>query len=142
MQYPGVQGKDIIGLIQKEAILLEAATSTPIYVVSMHRPSKETLEANYEFSDMINSYSQTFFRKIKYLSDSRHYWREPVLDIIKSNKYKRLHILTHAFLYNNDEWSMNDSIKYFVNHANLERYYQMMENITDLPSIMTSYEVK
>ncbi len=129
--------EDLIEKVQKEAALLSNILETPVTAVSMHRPSKTTLEANYEIPGMVNSYGQTFFHDFKYLSDSRRRWREPVMDIIRSGEYDRLHILTHAFWYHEDEESIETTVGNFIRLAVGERYDQMMENITDLPAILS-----
>ena len=132
---------DIVGAVTKEARLLSDILNIPITTVSMHRPSQKTLEANYEIPGMINSYGKTFFNDFKYLSDSRRRWREPVLDIVKSGQYDRLHILTHAIWYNEVEEDIHETIKKFVTSANLERYYQEKENIKDIESILDISEI-
>lgn len=133
--------KDVVGAIQKEAKLLSDILGIPITTVSMHRPSQKTLDANYEIPGMINSYGKTFFNEFKYLSDSRRHWREPVLDIVKSGQYERLHILTHAIWYDEVEMDIHDTIKDFVTSANQERYYQEKENIKDIESILDISEI-
>lgn len=132
---------DVVGAITKEARLLSDILDIPITTVSMHRPSQKTLEANYEIPGMINSYGKTFFNDFKYLSDSRRRWREPVLDIIKSRQYDRLHILTHAIWYNEIEEDIHDTIKKFVTSANQERYFQEKENIKDIESILSESDI-
>ena len=57
-------------------------------------------------------------------------------DIIRGGEYDRLHILTHAFWYHEQEEDIAESVDAFIRAANAERYAQMMENITDLPSIL------
>lgn len=145
MRYP-----DLVGNIEKlqekilqEMCLLETAIGKPVTAVSMHRPSKQMLEANIQLpGGGFNSYSKVFFHEFKYLSDSRRNWREPVVDIVKSGEYKRLHILTHAFWYETEEENQHDTIEKFVNNANRERYLQLKDNITDLESIMKWCEVQ
>lgn len=132
--------EDIIEKVQKEAALLSNILETPVTAVSMHRPSKTTLEANYEIPGMVNSYGQTFFHDFKYLSDSRRRWREPVMDIIRSGEYNRLHILTHAFWYHDQEETIKDSVRSFIRSAKEERYEQMRENITDIEFIVRKEE--
>ena len=123
-------------LIVHEANILADICGCPITTVSMHRPSKATLEADLEIPGMVNSYGKTFFHDFKYLSDSRHRWREPVEDIIRGGEYDRLHILTHAFWYHQQEEPIEVTVRRFISSANQERYRQMEENITDLASIM------
>ena len=57
----------IIENIQKEAELLEKIIDEPVKTVSMHRPSKNTLDSNLEIPGLVNSYSKEFFKKFKYV---------------------------------------------------------------------------
>lgn len=133
--------EDVPSAIARESSVLSGIIGTQVTTVSMHRPSNKTLEANYEIPGMINSYGKTFFNDFKYLSDSRRRWREPVLDIINSGQYDKLHILTHAIWYNEEEEDIHDTIKAFVTSANKERYYQEKENIKDIESILDISEI-
>lgn len=128
-------------LIRHEADILSDICGCPITTVSMHRPSKATLEADLQIPGMVNSYGQTFFHDFKYLSDSRHRWREPVEDIIRDGEYDRLHILTHAFWYHEEDQDITESVGDFIRSANAERYAQMLENITDLPLIIERKDI-
>lgn len=134
-------GINVVEAIKKEASILSDIIGGPITTVSMHRPSQKTLDANYNLSPMVNSYGKTFFNDFKYLSDSRRRWREPVLDIIKSGQYERLHILTHPIWYQETEEPIHDTIKRFVTSANKERYYHEAENIKDIQSILDISEI-
>ena len=127
--------------IMKECELLSSLLETPISAVSMHRPSKATLEADLEIPGVVNSYGKTFFHDFKYLSDSRRRWREPVLDIIRSGEYERLHILTHAFWYHRQDQDISRTVGEFIHNANRERYAQMADNITDIQSILREDEI-
>lgn len=127
--------------IIKECGLLSALLETEVSSVSMHRPSHATLEADLQVPGIINSYGKTFFRDFKYLSDSRKRWREPVLDIIRSGKYDRLHILTHAFWYHETDEDISKVVGSFICSANSERYHLMEENITDLASLIRKKDV-
>ena len=124
-----------------ELILKEAQIGKQINTVSMHRPSRQILDADLEIPGMINSYGKTFFEEFKYISDSRRRWREPVDEIIKSGKYERLHILTHPFWYNDGKSDIHDCVAGFVNIANTERYDAMSANITDISQIMGKEEI-
>ncbi|MBR4924270.1 MAG: hypothetical protein IKZ61_00795 [Prevotella sp.] len=132
---------DVEVAIKHEAGVLSDIIGTPITIVSMHRPSQKTLDANYDLYPMVNSYGKTFFNDFKYLSDSRRRWREPAHDIIKSGEYDRLHILTHPIWYQETEESIHDTIKRFVTSANKERYLQESENIKDIESILDINEI-
>ena len=133
--------EDAIYAIQKEAKLLSAAIDTEVTTVSMHRPSKEILKADLHIPGIINSYGSTFFHGFKYLSDSRRRWREPVDEIICSEQYEKLHILTHAFWYHDDEQSIEESIRNYIECAKHDRYSQMKDNITDLESIIEERDI-
>lgn len=143
MNYPELNGnlKAVCEKIQEEAKILGKVTGKPVEVVSMHRPSRGILEADLKIPGIINSYGQTFFHDFKYLSDSRRHWREPVEEIIQSEQYERLHILTHAFWYHKEEKYLYDAVKEFVNCGNEDRYYILSQNITDLGSIMKAEEI-
>lgn len=134
MNYPQLFGnkEQIIQAIMKEAEILQNALGIPIKTVSMHRPSREIIEANLQIPGMINSYSGVFFHDFKYLSDSRRRWREPVEEIVQSQKYDRLHILTHAFWYHDSEIDLKDTLNKFIYKARQERYETLSENFSNL----------
>ena len=142
---PALRPNEVIQNIIKECELLFAllgGDSPPKNsCVSMHRPSKATLDADYQIPGIVNSYGKTFFHDFKYLSDSRRQWREPVEDIIRSGEYNRLHILTHAFWYHETEKDISQAVGDFIRSANRERYRQMAENIMDLASILGEEDV-
>lgn len=144
VQYPELagNGEKISEKISQEARLLRCVTGIPVTIVSMHRPSKEILSADLHIPNMINSYGKVFFDDFKYLSDSRRRWREPVEQIIQSEQYERLHILTHAFWYAEQEKSIQKSVSNFVNAGNQKRYLAFADNITDLAAIMKPEEVR
>lgn len=127
--------------ILEETDLIGRAIGSRVDVVSMHRPSKFVLEADIHIPGIINSYGQTYFEDFKYLSDSRRRWREPVEEIIESEKYERLHILTHAFWYHETEKDIHETVLGFINSGNRARYQAMKSNITDLDSIIHDREV-
>ncbi len=138
MNYPNIAGQagSIKEKILMEANLLGNTIGRSVESVSMHRPSKRILEANLSIPGLINSYSDEFFHGFKYLSDSRRTWREPVEETIKSEQFKKLHILTHAFWYEEKSKDIKSTIKDFVLSGNLDRYDILDENITDLQSIL------
>ena len=113
----------------------------PSRCFSMHRPNRLTLEKDLQVEGLVNSYGQEFFRDFKYLSDSRRNWREPVLDIIRSGQYDKLHILTHAFWYGEQEETIHTAVKRFVRSANLDRYDQMAQNIRSIEELVRKDEV-
>lgn len=128
---------EIEPLVEKEANLLETVTNQPVKVVSMHRPSKIILENDLQFKHFINSYSSTFFKKMKYISDSRLHWREDPYETISSGKYEKLHILTHPFSYSEHFQTMKEKFQKFLYEALYERYDNIDENFTDFPSVIS-----
>lgn len=139
--YGSEEQGNIVQNIIKECGILSALLETEVSSVSMHRPSQSTLDTDLQIPGIVNSYGKTFFRDFKYLSDSRRRWREPVLDIIESGVYDRLHILTHPFWYHETEQSLEETVGIFVRSANRERWRQMAENITDMDSILKEDEL-
>jgi len=134
---------DVVQAIEQEAGLLEQCLGRRVKSVSMHRPSKRTLEADYVIQGgmIVNSYGTEFFKNHKDVSDSRRNWREDVTAIVESEIYDRLHVLTHPFWYSEKEYDMHRAVAGFINSGNLQRYQQMERNITDLESIMGREEV-
>lgn len=141
VSYWGCAGEDLPAFIRREAKLLSDVCEFPVRCFSMHRPNQLTLEKDLCVDGLVNSYGQEFFHNFKYLSDSRRHWREPVLDIIRSGEYDKLHILTHAFWYGDQEGSISDAIGDFVRSANLERYDQMAQNIRAIETLLQRNEV-
>lgn len=135
-----LSNQQLVDFINTEAQMLSNICEFPIRTVSMHRPSQKILSANLEIPGIRNSYSEEFFHKFKYLSDSRRRWREPVKEIIKSGVYNMLHILTHPFWYHDTDESLETSVREFISSANFERYEQLSNNISDLQSIVRREE--
>lgn len=124
-------------IVLKEIEIMEHILEVEISSVSMHRPSIKTLEANYDFGKIINSYSTEFFKNYKYISDSRRRWRENISDIISGKKFDKLHILTHAFWYNQKNKEIDVSLKEFISKACSERYNDLDNNISNLENLIT-----
>lgn len=143
VRYPELEqdGEAVIEKIMEEAEILGTAVGSKVDIVSMHRPSRFVLDANLDIPGMINSYGETYFKEFKYLSDSRRRWREPVEEIIESGVYERLHILTHAFWYNETAEDIHRTVFKFINNGNSQRYQTMETNITDLASIVAEDEI-
>ena len=137
--YPN--GTDIPQAIKREADILSQAIGKPITVVSMHRPSKETLGADYRIDGIINSYSEEYFHNYKFLSDSRRRWRENAEDVIASGEYPNLHILTHAFWYSDEPSDIRATMAGFIRAAAPERYDMVADNFTDIESVVKKEEL-
>lgn len=127
--------------VKKEADMLAEVIEAPVTSVSMHRPSKKFLAAEFEFPGLVNSYSKIFFNDFKYVSDSRMNWREDVETIVSNKKEKGLHILTHPIWYAENERTLHDVMKVFVKAAVGQRYATASDNLRSLDEILTLEEV-
>lgn len=123
--------------IYQEAEILGKALDTKIKTVSMHRPSKFTLESSIELDGLINSYSNKYFRDMKYISDSRMHWREDPHETISSKLHKRIHILTHPFWYNTVNENTKDKLEHFILSSLDERYSCLDNNFRELEEFVT-----
>lgn len=142
-KYDG-QGIDMVQAMEQEAELLAQCLGCPVRSVSMHRPSKETLAADYVVmgGQIVNSYGTEFFQNHKYLSDSRRYWREDVRSIIKSEAYDRLHVLIHPFWYDESEQTAKEALKNFCESRTYACYDWMHDNVRDLEEFLKRSELK
>ena len=132
-QYLISDEQDMKKFVQQEIEVLSDIVGIKVEAVSMHRPSKEILSSNIEFSNLINAYSEIFFQKMKYVSDSRRYWRENVDEIIERGLYPRLHILTHPFWYmEKQEKDLKETLEEAMLNAALDYYDHMKDNFRDL----------
>lgn len=118
--------------IYNEAEILGRALNTQVNVVSMHRPSKATLDASMELKGLINSYSSKYFKDMKYLSDSRMRWREDPIELVLNKKIDKIHILTHPFWYSDGVENIQYKLNKFLNEANICRYNLLDKNFRDL----------
>ncbi len=134
MNYPEIIGnvEKIKNAILTEVDIMQQVLGLSINSVSMHRPSKNILDADLNIPGIINSYSKVFFKDFKYLSDSRRRWREPVEDIVQNEEYKRLHILTHPFWYKEEEVALSDTLVDFIRKGKSDRYNILDNNFTNL----------
>lgn len=122
--------------LKRELLWLSDLLGENTNVYSYHRPSNEIIGAQINIANTVNTYSDFFFKKFKYVSDSRRNWREPVDEIIMSKKYDKIQILTHPFWYDNDEKSMEIVLREFIMKANYERYSCLQDNFTRLEEII------
>ena len=120
--------------VYEEIEVLEKVIGRKVSVISMHRPSKKIISANIEFDGIINSYSNVYFKEMKYLSDSRRYWREDIDGIIEEAEHERLHILTHPFWYMKKEKDLTQTLQEAVLGASLTYWNNLNENFRDLKS--------
>jgi len=76
-------------------------------VVSFHRPSEDLLGLN--LKNFTSVYSDYFFRKIEYISDSnRALKRGCILEFLKKHPAKNIQILVHPFWWNERTMELRD----------------------------------
>ncbi len=102
----------------------------------MHRPSKSIIDTDLIIPGMINTYANCFFNDMKYVSDSKKTWREPVEQYVAEDRYDRFQILVHPVWYNDKETSLEESVRIFVENGLFDRYNSLEENITGLDQIL------
>lgn len=130
--------------INSEAeVLSKLSIGRAITSVSMHRPSKQTLESNLNLDGMANSYSQEFFKCFKYLSDSRMNWREDPKTVINSGEFDRIQLLTHPFWYSDEPRTMKEIIKEFISGDVVieKRYSNFSNNFSMLKDVISKDEI-
>jgi hypothetical protein len=133
-RYDGITGNPELfaEAVQNEARILGRLLGTPVKSVSMHRPSSFALNSDLKFDGLENSYSKKYFSEFKYLSDSRMHWRENADEIVASRQFDKLHILTHAFWYEERQETTAEKICRFINDARRERFYDLTQNFKNL----------
>lgn len=127
--------------ISKELGVMSEILDTKVVKFSYHRPSKVILDTNICLQGTVNVYGTQFFKRFKYLSDSRMQWREPVEEIIKSGKFSHMQILIHPFWYQEKETDIRGVIESFISNACAERYQNLDENMTALSNVVRREEV-
>lgn len=135
---------NVLDAVDREVHMLEKVLNCEVGSVSMHRPSRKTLEADYQFRQgtVVNSYGKVFFEEFKYVSDSRRHWREDVKQIIQSGDFKKLHILTHPIWYSEKEKVAKEVLKEFCRQKVSACYESLIDDITNLHEILTMEELK
>lgn len=142
-QYAISDEEEMKQYVHDEAAILSDLTGQKVDAVSMHRPSKQFLCSNLSFPGIINSYEETYFQKMKYVSDSRRHWRENVDEIIERADQPRLHILTHPFWYREgSERNLQDTLREAILTASLDYYDNLNENFRDLEGEIARSEIE
>lgn len=111
-------------------------------MIAFHRPAPTALANNLKFPGLINVYSKEFFHDCKYCSDSRFFWRDNPYELITSQKYDRLQILTHAFCWAESDRCPAHVYKSFISQASWERYKYLTENIRNPEEFISEEEAR
>lgn len=134
--YDGMDSKDLINALKNEMETLSLLTSSKIESFSIHRPTKEEIESDIQLDGFINTYNQKFFKKFKYISDSRMRWRESPEEVIECGKYLQLQVLTHPIWYKEENADISTVLKNFLDKKSDEIYNRLKDNITNLDLIL------
>lgn len=126
---------EIKDIINSEVNILESIFEIKISSVSMHRPSKAILNANIKFDSLINTYSDDFFKKIEYISDSRMNWKKNPFDFVGKPNKGPLQLLVHPFWYNTFEKDILSCFNDFLESARINNYTDLNSNFSNLESI-------
>ena len=133
---------DIRPLIIREKDILSSILGKEITSFSYHRPSQQILAANITIPNMINSYSETFFKTFKYCSDSRFNWRDKPCTLWDNPRYTKFHILTHAFSWDETNRTPSTIYQSLIDRASKERYRYWAENIRHPEEFISLEEAK
>lgn len=127
--------------IRMEKEILENVIEEPIRCVSWHRPSQMILEQGVQIEGLINSYDKEYFNSMKYVSDSRRNWREDVCDLVESETYARMHILTHPVWYSQiNEKGIKEALVREMVRGVQQHYNRLDENIRDFQNVISKIE--
>lgn len=84
-------------------------------VVSFHRPSSFVLNKSFGCEQFINTYQPLFFKKMKYISDSRGEWKEKCLcQLLKDNRFQNIQALIHPIWWDREEKDSNKDLTHFL----------------------------
>jgi hypothetical protein len=134
---------DLVFYAMDELKQLSMITQKNIDVISMHRPSKVILNLNIQFpKNVINTYSNLFFNKVKYISDSRMNWHENPIDVVSSDIYKKIQILIHPFWYYDKNLTKSMIIKDFILKKMMRIPCDFNNNFSNLEEILTLSNIK
>ena len=141
--YQSLNKIEIENAIRKEKEILEKVIEEPVRCVSWHRPSQMILEQGVQIEGLINSYDKEYFSSMKYVSDSRRNWREDVCDLVESETYARMHILTHPVWYSkNYEKGIKEALVREMTRGVQQHYKRLDENIRDFQDIISKNELE
>ncbi len=106
-------------------------------VISFHRPIPELMER--DFDRIINTYSNHFFKEIKYISDSRRMWREGcACNFLRNDNYDKFQILIHPVWWKDDSvLSIKENLFYLMEERNKRNKLYLSNNIEPFSRFMS-----
>lgn len=141
-QYKIESENDFFKWVNYEKSILEKAINKKVKVFSSHRPSQFALHhMSFEKNSLINAYSNVYFEKIKYISDSRMKWRENVILLLESKEIKTFQLTIHPFWYSNIEQTIDEKfIDFFLEKEN-HLYSSLNNNISNFDQILSKRDI-
>lgn len=127
----------VVQAIKNECKIMETILDgdVPIRSVSMHIPSKRSLDSDLKIEGIVNSYSKKYFEQWKYVSDSNMQWREDIFAIMREG-YNRIHILTHPIWYETEIKTKNEKVNKFIKEKEWEVFQETKIIIPDLEELL------
>lgn len=119
--------EDLEAALNREKQLLETYFQTHVKVFSFHNNNDFTMSCEeWSYSGMINTYAKRFKQEIGYCSDTQGIWRfSRLFDLLESNQYKNLQVLTHPEWWQEKAMAPRQRIKRCIEGraTNNLRYY-------------------
>ncbi|MEO5360106.1 MAG: hypothetical protein H7843_06605 [Nitrospirota bacterium] len=101
-------------LILNDAILFRGITGLECKVFSFHNPADGDV-FQIEVPGLVNVYNDTFFSKIKYISDSNMQWRDGCpCEMFSAGRYEQIQMLVHPMSYADELASDRDVLLFFL----------------------------
>lgn len=121
---------DINKYILKECDIINNYFDINIKTVSFHRPSKAVLDGDVQLDGLVNTYSDKYFNKFKYISDSRGIWREGCLcNLLDNQNYNKIQVLMHPIWWGNVHMENNDRIIKYIDNKVKKLEMNLCDNI-------------
>lgn len=110
--YP--ENRNLQALIDNEIKIFESSFDIKINAISFHQPSLKIIDNELKINQ-INTYDKSFFRDIKYISDSNMDFKENPIEILQSKKFSKIQLLIHPIWWmidgNTTEEKFTNAIK-------------------------------
>lgn len=108
--------KNLEKVVLQDLSILRHILRKKIGVVSFHDPSTNgVFNRDFNNKEIINVYSDYYFKKIKYLSDSLQTWREDCLcKILTERRYNKMQILIHPCCWNHKNLTLRQCANHYI----------------------------
>jgi len=134
--------EELINQLSTDKNLFELITGKILKVFSFHNPNSMMLSMrNSKYSEMLNAYSDIYFDKNKYVSDSNGYWRfRSLKTVLDDPGTEKLQVLIHTEWWTPEPLSPRERIwRAHIGraHNSHSRYIALLESLgrTDLEKL-------